>query len=152
MKKTDHQLHLEEFLPYRLSRLSNLISASIAATYQRTHSLSVTEWRVIAILGRFTGLSAREVAEKGALDKVAVSRAVNRLIENSVLDRDHAKEDRRRSVLKLTVSGRRIYKEISPAALQYEQQLLEILKPEELIQLDQLLETLWHRAKVLKQE
>ena len=40
----------------------------------------MTEWRVMAVLARFEGLSAREVAERTAMDKVAVSRALARLV------------------------------------------------------------------------
>jgi hypothetical protein len=46
-------LELERFLPYRLSILSNTVSQSIAAEYQDRFELSMTEWRVMAVLGRF---------------------------------------------------------------------------------------------------
>ena len=75
-------LELEGFLPYRLSVLSNTVSQAIAAEYEQRFGLSVTEWRVMAVLGRYTGISAREVAERTAMDKVAVSRAVARLLES----------------------------------------------------------------------
>ena len=43
---------LERFLPYRLSILSNTISQAIADDYQRRYDISVTEWRVMAVLAR----------------------------------------------------------------------------------------------------
>ena len=52
-------LELERFLPYRLSVLSNTVSQAIADIYERRFELSITEWRVMAVLGRFEGLSAR---------------------------------------------------------------------------------------------
>ena len=67
---------LEDYLPYRLSLLSNTVSQGIADRYQRDHDISVTEWRVIVILGRFPGLTASDVVEKTAMDKVSISRAV----------------------------------------------------------------------------
>jgi len=57
-----HPLALEQFLPYRLSIVSNTISQAIAADYQTRFDLSMTEWRVMAVLGRFPDVSAREVA------------------------------------------------------------------------------------------
>ena len=75
------QLELKNFLPYRLSVLSNRISSSIAREYSQRFGLGVTEWRVIAVLGRYPDLSAGEVAARTAMDKVAVSRAVARLLE-----------------------------------------------------------------------
>ena len=79
-------LQLEEFLPYRLSVLTNTVSRAIAHLYSERFSLTVPEWRVIAVLGGSPGLSAAQVAERTAMDKVAVSRAVNSLVDaNRVL-------------------------------------------------------------------
>ena len=50
MKAT--MLNLEEFLPYRLSVLSNTISGTLAEAYSSQHGLTIPEWRVLAILGR----------------------------------------------------------------------------------------------------
>ena len=95
----DHaQLILESFIPYRLSVLSNRMSQTIAGLYQKRFGLAVTEWRVMAVLGRFPGLSANEVAERTAMDKVAVSRAVARLLERDLIRREIHSDDRRRSV------------------------------------------------------
>src|SRR5438132_151522 len=105
-------LDLEQFLPYRLSVLSNTISQAIAREYAQRFDLSVTEWRVIAVLGRYRGVSASEVAERTAMDKVAVSRAVNRLIESGRVKRDTHGDDRRRSVLALTAKGRKVYDQV----------------------------------------
>ena len=86
----DHAvLELDRFLPYRLSVLSNRISQDIARLYAERFALSVTEWRVIAVLGRYPDLSANEVAERTAMDKVAVSRAVASLIRDGRLKREH---------------------------------------------------------------
>jgi len=89
-KKTDRELILEEFLPYRLAILSHTVSTSIAHAYDQRFGLTIPEWRVIAILGRFPGLSAVEVAERTMMDKVAVSRAVTKLIKGGRIDREFA--------------------------------------------------------------
>ncbi|MET0550795.1 MAG: helix-turn-helix domain-containing protein, partial [Xanthomonas sp.] len=73
-------LDLERFLPYRISVLSNRISQEIARLYAGRFGLNVTEWRLLAVLGRFPDLSATELAERTAMDKVAVSRAVASLV------------------------------------------------------------------------
>ena len=44
-------LNLEEFLPYRLSVLSNTVSRGIAAAYVDRFGLSIREWRIIAVWG-----------------------------------------------------------------------------------------------------
>ena len=55
---------LEHFLPYRLSLLSNTVSEGIALAYRTAYGLSVTEWRVIAILGRYPGLTALDSRDR----------------------------------------------------------------------------------------
>ena len=121
----DHaSLQLERFLPYRLSVLSNRISDALAHEYSQRFDLSVTEWRVMAILGRTPDLAANQVAQRTAMDKVAVSRAVARLLESGRLLRTFDDDDRRRSVLRLSEAGYAIYDQIVPMALGFERQLL----------------------------
>ena len=96
------ELDLEHFLPYRLSVLSNLVSSAIAAEYAERYALGMTEWRVIAVIGPSPGLSASEVVERTAMDKVAVSRAVDRLVKSERLSRHEDSHDRRRSQLRLS--------------------------------------------------
>ncbi|MGQ4660322.1 MarR family transcriptional regulator [Lysobacter sp. F6437] len=119
------QLDLEHFLPYRLSVLSNRVSSAIARVYVERFALGVTEWRVMAVLGRYPDLSANEVAQRTAMDKVAVSRAVARLVEAGRLDREIHDDDRRRSVLRLSETGQLIYDEVAPLALGFERRLLD---------------------------
>lgn len=135
-------LDLAHFLPYRLSVLSNRISQRIADTYARRFGIGITEWRVIAVLGRHPGLSANGVAERTAMDKVAVSRALARLMERGLVQRDTHGDDRRRSVLELSDAGYRIYDEVVPLALARERELLAYLDPDERRQLDALLDKL----------
>ena len=139
----DHAvLELERFLPYRLSVLSNRISQTIASAYAARFGIGVTEWRVIAVLGRYSGLSANEVAERTAMDKVAVSRAVARLLERGLLQREAHGDDRRRSVLELSEAGYGVYDEVVPLALGFERQLLSPLDAIERATLDALLSKL----------
>jgi DNA-binding MarR family transcriptional regulator len=135
-------LDLERFLPYRLSVLSNTVSEALATLYGERFNLSVTQWRVIAVLGRYPDLSAVEVAERTRMDKVAVSRAVAELIDSGRLDRQTDRLDRRRSVLNLSVEGRRVYEEIAPLALACEARLLSALSAKERDALEGILDKL----------
>lgn len=132
-------LELERFLPYRLSILSNTVSQRIAEDYQARFDLSMTEWRVMAVLGRFDDLSAREVAERTAMDKVAVSRALARLVEAGRVSRAIHDADKRRSVLALTEAGWDIHDVVAPLARQRELALLSKLDAEERAWLERIL-------------
>ena len=146
-KKNDRELILEAFLPYRLAILSHTVSSSIARAYDRRFGLTIPEWRIIAILGRFPGLSAAEVAERTMLDKVAVSRAVSKLIRNGRIDREFADADRRRSILNLSTEGRKVHDEIAPLALGIEDDLLDGLSEEQVGTLNDVIERLLVRAR-----
>ncbi len=124
-------LDLDHFIPYRLSVLSNRVSREIAGRYQARFGLSITEWRLMAVLGRYPDLSANEVAERTAMDKVAISRAVARLLERGLIEREIHGEDRRRSVLRLSVAGFSVYDEVAPMTLACERHLLDPLTDEE---------------------
>ena len=135
-------LDLERFLPYRLSVLSNRVSNAISSEYHRRFGLAITEWRVMAVLGRYPGLSAREVTERTAMDKVAVSRAVARLLERELLRRETHGDDRRRSVLTLTDAGHSVYDEVAPMVLACERHLLSPLTEDERVLLGTLIDKL----------
>lgn len=135
-------LDLEHFLPYRLSLLSNTISQAIAAEYEARFGLSVTQWRAMAILGRHEGLAARDVAARAAMDKVAVSRALAGLVEQGLVRRTTAREDKRESRLRLTAAGRRVHDQIVPLALAHERRLLQRLSAEERQWLGRILDVL----------
>jgi len=141
------QLELEHFLPYRLSVLSNLVSSAIAGEYSLRFGLTIPEWRVMAILANEPGLSAAQVADRTAMDKVAVSRAVSRLLDRGHLERQIATGDRRRSVLTLSSAGERIYAEVVPMALRYEHSLLDVLEEPDREALDRILMTLLGRVR-----
>ena len=126
-------IELEKFVPYQLSIVSNTVSQAIAAEYQQRFDLGTTEWRVMAVLGRYDGegLSARQVARLTAMDKVAISRSLARLVEKGrVLRRVH-QGDKRRSVLRLSAAGWRIHDAVAPLARRHERELLEKLSAEE---------------------
>ena len=139
-------LKLAEFLPYRLSVLSNTISRSIAEIYDREFGLNIWQWRVMAVVGETSGVSATDVAERTAMDKVAVSRAVSGLIELGYLIREASQIDARRSVLALTKQGQSIYRQIVPLALDYEKDLLKGIEKHEL---DALQNTLSQLASIV---
>jgi DNA-binding MarR family transcriptional regulator len=140
------KLHLEKFLPYRLSVLSNTVSSAIAAAYFANFGLSIPEWRVMAILAANPGLSAAEVTARTAMDKVAVSRAVAALLAAGRLQRTTAPADRRRTHLALTRAGERVYARVVPMALEYERSLVAPLSKRDRAALDRLVRVLLGRA------
>ena len=80
------------------------------------------------------------------MDKVTVSRAVARLIEQRLVKRETDPNDRRRSILKLTPRGARTHRQIVPIARGRESELAAALTAKERRNLDALLVKLQRRA------
>ncbi|MBS0470761.1 MAG: winged helix-turn-helix transcriptional regulator [Proteobacteria bacterium] len=149
-KTAEAALDLDAFLPYRLSVLTNRVSDAIARIYSERFKLSIPEWRVMAVLGGTSNLSAREVAERTAMDKVQVSRAVETLVRARRVARTADAEDGRIQRLALTAKGRAIYDEVVPLALHLEEVLLSALTADERRQLDGLVAKLGRQAALLR--
>jgi DNA-binding MarR family transcriptional regulator len=142
-------LQLETFLPYRLSVLANTVSHALANLYRERFELPIPDWRVMAVLARFPGSSARELIQRTRMDKVAISRSVARLSARGLIRRQTSAQDRRRSELRLSEDGRAVYAEIVPLAEAFETRLLESLPPDQRQALPMLLEALQDAAGLL---
>ncbi len=146
MPNSEAKLDLDAFVPYRLSVLSNRVSSAIAREYSERFGLSIPEWRIMAVLGQSPGLSSREVAERTAMDKVQVSRAVASLVENKRVQKQTDSDDGRVARLSLTPKGKAIYDEIVPLALHLEEIFLAALTREERVAFDRLMTKLDAKA------
>jgi len=142
-------LTLERFLPYRLSILSNRISGIIAETYRDKFALSITEWRIMAVLGEYPGASADEVSVKIQIEKSIVSRALQKLLARHLVEREVDETDRRRQNLSLTKTGLEIYKQVVPVSYEYEEQLLECFSQKERETFDKLIDRLYQHAETI---
>lgn len=140
-------LTLERFLPYRLSILSNRISGVIAETYKDKFALSITQWRIMAVLGEYPGASADEVSAKIQIEKSMVSRALQKLLARNLVSREMHASDRRRQNLSLTHTGLEIYQQVVPLSYDYENQLQACFTKEEREVFDSLIDRLYQHAQ-----
>jgi DNA-binding MarR family transcriptional regulator len=124
------KLQLEAFLPYRLNRIAAAVSQDFRSVYGPHHDLTIPEWRVLATLGQFEEISAKEIGRHSSMHKTKVSRAVQALEERRWLKRRESEEDRREELLTLTALGRKAYREIVPKAVEFERRILDELGSE----------------------
>lgn len=142
-------LKLERYLPYRLSILSNKISSLVAQTYKDKFALSITEWRIMAVLGEYPGISADEISAKTQIEKSILSRAIAKLLKRHLIERSIAADDKRRSEIVLSDTGAAVYKEIVPLSYQHENDILQCLSEKEQRQFSDLLDRLYQHAERL---
>ena len=108
--------------------------------------LTVPEWRIMTVLGRFPGVSANEVCELTAMDKVRVSRGAAHLLQFERIRRDSDPSDRRRSKLYLSDTGFEVYDQIIPVAHAYQDKLMADLDSDEMRTLKILLAAVSRRS------
>ena len=114
------RLRLDDFLPYRLSFTSNLVSEAIARAYEALFGLKIPEWRLVAVIAEHDGITQQAIGLRTRMDKVTVSRAAVSLTERGLVERRANPEDRRSHLLVLSPAGRRLYADVVPKALELE--------------------------------
>ncbi len=142
----DKSPRLAEFMPYRLSIASNAVSDLIAREYQNRFGLKIAEWRIMAVLGDVGSATQRELVTATRMDKVAVSRSVKALAARALIKRNPNAADGRSQYLQLTGTGRELYDEIMPHAVDMEKRLLSALTSGEQQLLADLLDRLMVQA------
>ena len=133
---------LDQFLPYLLNQAAEATALSFQSTYQTTYGLSRTGWRVMAHLGKFGEMSARDICARSHMEKTKVSRAVAALESAGWINRRVSPQDRRAEMLALTDAGRMVFVDLGRRANEYDQTLRQLLGPDLAAQLDDALRQL----------
>lgn len=123
MSDSENTLVLEQFLPFRLSRLSEAVSLKFAAHYKRAYGMTRPEWRALAALGQHGNLTSSQICRYCNMHKTKVSRAVQALFERGWLTRSRDAADRRVEYLQLTDKGRKNYIKLIDLANSFEKEL-----------------------------
>ena len=139
-------IHLETFLPYRLNVLATEVSQTLARAYGERFGITIPEWRIMATLGQFGSITAREIGLHSRMHKTTVSRAVSALEKRKLIERKPNRNDMREAFLAMTDAGKSIYFEIVPLARGFADSLCQGLEPQERVQLEALINRLQERV------
>ena len=137
---------LSRFLPYQLSIASNAVSGRIAQEYRTRWSLSVPEWRVMAVLGDAGPMTQRDLTMRILMDKVAVNRACKVLEDRQLASRAPNKQDGRSHLLELTGEGIEMHGQIMPLAVEMERRIFDGFSAQEQTLLREMLERLRNQS------
>lgn len=135
-------LNLQQFFPYRLSRLEQHISQAIAQHYLSDFNLSRMEWRVLATLAMFESTTAKYICEFTGMEKMQASRAIKHMKQLALVEHKKNSEDKRSSQLSLTSAGLKQYQKIVPLVIREEQHILSMLTKTEQLQLRKIIDKL----------
>lgn len=122
--------------------LSNRITRAFESRLDTMHGISVPEWRVLLSVVSRDGLTAKDIHERWAMDKMTVSRAVRRLESQGHVERSANPDDARSYVLTITKKGARLYRKILPSADARYREILSCLSRRDQSSLKRILERL----------
>jgi DNA-binding MarR family transcriptional regulator len=121
--KDDPVFDLEDFLPYLLNQAAEAASRGFQEIYRDRYAMTRTQWRVMANLGKFGAMTARDICAISHLEKTKVSRAVAGLEREGMLSRTPSEQDRRAEFLSLTAKGLNAFADLGRRAVKYDQSL-----------------------------
>ena len=112
--------------------LSNRIGRAFYSEVETKFGVTIAEWRVMLTLASEPGVSAAEITNSWAMEKMSVNRAIQRLIDNGNVSRSRDPEDGRSYRLSLTAKGRNLYARIAPAANKRYTEIISSVSAEDL--------------------
>jgi DNA-binding MarR family transcriptional regulator len=111
---------LDEFLPYLLNQAAEAASRGFQHHYRQGYAMTRTQWRVMANLGKFGAMTARDICAISHIEKTKVSRAVASLERRGMLGRRPSEEDRRAEMLFLTEKGQAAFIDLGQRAVEFD--------------------------------
>jgi len=105
-------------LPYLLNRLTRRLN-QVWRNAIRPVGLTNTRWQVLSVLSVFDGSRIGVIADLAGEDQPAVSRVIDQLVRDDLVERRPADDDSRAVEVWITAKGRNIYTELLPAAEEY---------------------------------
>ena len=129
--------------------LSNRIGRAFYGEVETKFGVTIAEWRVMLTLAAEPGVSAAEITNRWAIEKMAVNRAIQRLVDNGHVSRIRDPDDRRSYQLALTAKGNKLYEKITPQADKRYNELISAVSEDELNTMVEALRKMIRRAEEL---
>ncbi len=128
--KTDQGIYA--FLTYNLARAQVALNQQAARTLQKSSDLTLTQWRILALIGTAGEAQSTELSRKHAIDKGLLSRNIKALSQDGLVKVVRSKGDRRVQKLRLTPGGQSLFETLLPIMEERQNRLRNVLEPEEL--------------------
>jgi DNA-binding MarR family transcriptional regulator len=123
-----HRFNLKDFLPFRLNVLAQEVSERLSDIYAKRFNLDIPQWRILANLASRGEMTAQEVAFVTFSHKSTISRAVAELETRKLIERATSTKDKRALAMRLTTKGQKMFEQLLPLVLAFEQDVLKKMK------------------------
>jgi homoprotocatechuate degradation regulator HpaR len=141
---TGPRLPMRDFahsLPMALLKAREAVMAGFRPDLE-AHGLTEQQWRVLRILTEHPGITMGDLADRAALLRPSLSRIVGRLEERELIERAPEERDLRRARLTMTMTGRRLVREIAPRSERRYRDIEAAYGPDRVAELHRMLDEL----------
>lgn len=144
-------LNVEDFLTFRITRLSNALRTGLTKRYLEEFELSLPEWRLLALTARFAPLRFSEVTSRSSMDKGQVSRTLREMAKKGYVKMKSIRTPGSRAaealaapvMVSITPKGKALYASVLPVARKRQAEMLMTLSEPERVALYSILEKLF---------
>lgn len=109
--------------------------------------ITLSQCHTIVEIGRAGGVTVNNLSQVLGLDKSTVSRSVDKLVTDGIIERHHNADDRRYVTLRLTQEGTLVYEAIEKRMKDYFKEVVSRLPHEKR---EQIIESLGYLIRALK--
>lgn len=144
-------LNVEDFLTFRITRLSNALRTGLTKRYLEEFELSLPEWRLLALIARFAPLRFSEVTSRSSMDKGQVSRTLREMSKKGLVKMKAIRSAGSRSaealaapvMVSITPKGKALYASVLPVARKRQAEIIMTLSESERVALYSILDKLF---------
>lgn len=139
LARTGSNLNVEDFLTFRITRLSNALRTNLTKRYLEEFELSLPEWRLLALVARFAPMRFSEVTSRSSMDKGQVSRTLRVMAKRGLTKMKVIRDRGSRAaealaapvMVSITAKGQALYRSVLPVARKRQVELLTTLNESE---------------------
>jgi DNA-binding MarR family transcriptional regulator len=151
LSRNASNLNVEDFLTFRITRLSNALRTGLTKRYLEEFELSLPEWRLLALIARFAPLRFSEVTSRSSMDKGQVSRTLREMAKKGLTKMKSIRTPGTRSaealaapvMVSITPKGKALYAAVLPVARRRQAEILMTLSESERVALYSTLQKLF---------
>lgn len=145
-------LPLDQFVTYRLLRLTNQLNRQAVRLLAQNTGLRLPEWRCLAIIDAYGPQQVNQIAGRLSADKGLVSRSLAALEGAGYIRMERSAQDRRNVTASLAPRGEEAVARMMPIMRRRQEVLLGVLSPGEREELYRQIDKLHEAAKAFENE
>jgi len=126
-----NRLPIEQFLTYRLTVVQNKLNERIEHIVHDLAHMTLTQWRIVAMIGANMGSTSTELTRASGIDKGLFSRRLKGLVAEGLVEVKTDELDNRVHHLRLTDIGQSLFEQTLPHVQAWQSDLRKRLREEE---------------------